>query len=649
MKDEDKTKEQLIIELVQLRQKVVRLDKEITECKLPERPAEEREERLESKLNTLLSIDREIDEEEISQFIDYRAIQELMDYFYKVTKIGIAILDLKGNILVATGWQDICMNFHRVHPEALRNCIESDLLLSRNVEQGRYVLYKCKNNMWDMSTPIIAGDRHIANLFLGQFFFEDEMPDYEIFANQAKMYGFDEEEYLAALDRVPRWSRETVQNVMEFYTRFAGMVSSLSYGNIKLVRLLSGQKQAEEVLRASETKYRIVADNPYDWEHWLSPEGQFLYTSPSCERITGYSASEFEIDPELLSRIVHPDDLTQFEAHLEEKATKGPCELEFRIIHRDGTTRWIGHVCQPVFDAEGSFLGRRGSNRDITDRKRAEQEKEELEMQLWQAQKLEAIGTLAGGIAHDFNNILAIIMFNLDHLRSFSSAFSEESSDKSRLDDAFKACVRAKDLVQQILVFSRMESRIERQPVNLGTLINETLRFLRSSLPTTIEIRRNISDKDLLVSANATQIQQVLTNLCTNAAHAMEERGGILEVSLTKVDFDSDAVLPHGDIKPGPWVKLTVSDTGQGMDAWTLERIFDPYFTTKKVGKGSGLGLSVVRGIVKQHEGAITIHSEPGKDTTFDVYLPRIEGQATTEGEVGKVPAQGHGTHPFCR
>jgi ligand-binding sensor protein len=251
MNNEGKSKEQLLRELRQLLHRVAQLEESVS-------AATEREERLEAKLSALLSPDRDIREEEVEQFVDFRAIQELMDFFYKVTNIGVAIIDLKGNILVATGWQDICTKFHRVHPQALGNCIESDLFLSKNVEKGKYILYKCKNNMWDMATPIIAGERHIANLFLGQFFFADEAPDYTIFRNQAKTYGFDEPEYLSALDRVPRWSRETVQNVMEFYTRFAGMVSRLSYGNIKLARLLSEQKRIEAALRESEERYREI-------------------------------------------------------------------------------------------------------------------------------------------------------------------------------------------------------------------------------------------------------------------------------------------------------------------------------------------------------------------------------------------------------
>ncbi|MGC9358690.1 MAG: PocR ligand-binding domain-containing protein, partial [Anaerolineae bacterium] len=168
-------------------------------------------------------------ESELSDIINAEAIQALMDDFYALTDIGIAIVDMEGGVLVATGWQDICTKFHRVHPETCRHCIESDTLLSSGVKPGTYRLYRCKNRMWDMATPIIVGSRHVGNLFLGQFFFADEEVDREVFRQQARRYGFDEEAYLAALDRVPRWSRERVETVFRFYTRFATMISQLGH------------------------------------------------------------------------------------------------------------------------------------------------------------------------------------------------------------------------------------------------------------------------------------------------------------------------------------------------------------------------------------------------------------------------------------
>jgi signal transduction histidine kinase len=182
---------------------------------------------------------------ELIEIIDVAAIQSMMDDFYALTRIGVAINDLNGRILVSTGWQDICTKFHRVHPETARHCIKSDAELSAGVENGAYKLYKCKNNMWDMVTPIMAGGRHLGNIFLGQFFFEKEVPDYQIFHAQAARYGFDPEAYIGALERVPRWSRKKVETAMTFYIQFASMVSTLSYSNIELTRTLTERKEAE--------------------------------------------------------------------------------------------------------------------------------------------------------------------------------------------------------------------------------------------------------------------------------------------------------------------------------------------------------------------------------------------------------------------
>ncbi len=220
-----------------------------------------------TSIEYLLAQERGISRKDIRQLIDFPAIQEMMNAFYRTTHIGIAITDLEGNVQVATGWQDICTKFHRIHPETLGHCKKSDIYLSQNVKEGQYSLYKCKNNMWDIATPIVVGGRHIANLFLGQFFFDDEVLDYELFTKQAKKYGFDEKEYLAALADVPRWSRETVYNVMDFYTKLAVMVSRLSIANVQLGKSLKKQKQIEAKLKkhrdhladlVKETQKRLI-------------------------------------------------------------------------------------------------------------------------------------------------------------------------------------------------------------------------------------------------------------------------------------------------------------------------------------------------------------------------------------------------------
>jgi PAS domain S-box-containing protein len=255
-------------------------------------------------------------------------------------------------------------------------------------------------------------------------------------------------------------------------------------------------------------------------------------------------------------------------------------------------------------------------------RDRQEEGKKKLENQLRQAQKMEAIGTLAGGIAHDFNNILGAI---IGYVEIASLQVPEDNKAKESLKGVLKAGHRAKNLVKQILTFSR-NSEQERIPMQISPIVKEAIKLLRSSLPTTIEIRQNIESDTGIMEADPTQIHQILMNLCTNAAHAMREEGGILEVGIRNVEVGSwDSESGHLDMTPGPYLLLTVSDTGEGMTPEVMARIFDPYFTTKEKGVGTGLGLAVVHGIVNIYGGTIRAYSEPGKGTTFHVYLPRIE------------------------
>ncbi|MDZ4164142.1 MAG: response regulator [Smithellaceae bacterium] len=253
-----------------------------------------------------------------------------------------------------------------------------------------------------------------------------------------------------------------------------------------------------------------------------------------------------------------------------------------------------------------------------SERERLEKERLILEERLRQSQKMEAIGTLAGGIAHDFNNILAGI---LGYAEMAGWDLPEGTRARTNLEQCIKSTYRARDLVQQILAFSR-QSKQERRPIDIAPLIRESLQLLRASLPATIEIRQNIEVSAGIILADPIEISQVLMNLCTNSAQAMSDHGGVLEVSLTRADINGSMLSVNKEIQPGPYIKLMVSDVGHGMTTEVMERIFDPYFTTREVGKGSGLGLSIVRSIVKNHEGAITVASDPSRGTTFDVYFP---------------------------
>jgi signal transduction histidine kinase/PAS domain-containing protein len=224
------------------------LVQEVADRKKAEEALQQTEEQLRLKLDSVLSPDADIEEQELSNIIDVPALQSMMNDLCAVTKIGFSVIDLKGNVLVGTGWQDICTKFHRANPETLKNCIESDLTLTQGVKQGEFRTFKCKNNMWDIVTPIIIGGKHMANIHSGQFFFEDEEVNREVFVAQAEKYGFDKEAYMHAFDQIPRWSREKVKNLMVFYTKLAEIIAKLSYSNLKLAKLLTDQKTLQDKL-----------------------------------------------------------------------------------------------------------------------------------------------------------------------------------------------------------------------------------------------------------------------------------------------------------------------------------------------------------------------------------------------------------------
>ncbi len=284
-----------------------------------------------------------------------------------------------------------------------------------------------------------------------------------------------------------------------------------------------------------------------------------------------------------------------------------------------GRVVWVHDQNSLVSDQNGRAQCLQGVLNDITARKQAETEKVELEEQLRQAQKMEAIGTLAGGIAHDFNNILGVI-FGCVELAIEER--QDPSQLESHLDETLKAAERARNLVKQILTFGR-QSDPRPKPIHLEAIIGEAMNLFRASLPATIEIRQDISNSGLLLG-DPIQVQQIIMNLCTNAGHAMRETGGRLTVVLEDVELDEEKLGHLPELAPGPYLRLTVKDTGDGMDRATLKRIFDPYFTTKGPKEGTGLGLAVVHGIVQALHGAITVEAAPGQGATFEVYLPRM-------------------------
>lgn len=271
------------------------------------------------------------------------------------------------------------------------------------------------------------------------------------------------------------------------------------------------------------------------------------------------------------------------------------------------------------------------SGEDITEQTKIRKERKLLEKRLQTAQKMESLGTLAGGIAHDFNNILSAI---IGYVELAKMRFPEEEDVAHDLDEVLKASGRAKELVKQILTFSR-QSEMEFKPIQVSTIVNEALKLIRVSFPSTIEIKCDITT-DALVVGDATSIHQILMNLCTNASHAMQPEGGLLSVSLKNIQVDREFTGYYPDVKPGHNIHLSVSDTGHGMSSRVIQRIFEPFFTTKRKGEGTGMGLSVVHGIVKSFGGSIDVYSEPGKGSVFNIYFPAIERRVHPEKRIEK-------------
>jgi PAS domain S-box-containing protein len=259
------------------------------------------------KSENVLVSDSEVGGQELANIIDAEALQSMMDDLYAVTKIGFAIIDLKGNVLASAGWQDICIKFHRTNPQTLWNCLESDIILTQGVARGQFKTYKCKNNMWDIVTPIIIGKRHVGNLFSGQFFFDDEVIDRDLFLKQAEKYGFEKDAYLATLDRVPRWNRAVVSNLMQFYAKLSEMISKLSYSNLKLSKALSGQKDIERELRQSHHDLDHAQDVAKTGSWLLNVQKNELRWSEETYRMFGIPKGT-PLTYERFLKSVHTDD-----------------------------------------------------------------------------------------------------------------------------------------------------------------------------------------------------------------------------------------------------------------------------------------------------------------------------------------------------
>ncbi len=379
------------------------------------------------------------------------------------------------------------------------------------------------------------------------------------------------------------------------------------------------RRRAEEALQVSEAHFRSLIENALDIITVVDQQGTIHYASPSMERVLGYTPDD-RTGTNMFG-LLHPEDrehvIRKIFSSFDQPGSTNFFESRYR--HRDGSTRVLEAVASTRAQTDGEMRGVINS-RDVTDRKRDQEENARLEEQLRHSQKWEIIGSLAGGIANEFNNMLTPIL-------GFAQMAIDEapagSKVQKRLEHILTAADRSRGLAEQILAFSR-QAEPQRKAVQLDDIVADALKLLRPSLPTNIKIRYEVDLVHNSVIADPDQMHQVLMNLCTNAHHAMLE-GGTLEVRLTDIEVDSESERVHQRPREGSYVRLTISDTGHGMDSETKERILEPFFTTRGTAERSGLGLSVAHGIVVSHGGELIVESEPGKGTSIHVYLPQAE------------------------
>ncbi|MES2641672.1 MAG: PAS domain S-box protein [Myxococcota bacterium] len=410
-------------------------------------------------------------------------------------------------------------------------------------------------------------------------------------------------------------------------------------GLLGIARDLTERRRTEEELRASQRRYRRLVESNIIGVLIAQVDGEIVEANERFLGMVGRTQDEVRAGTLRWGDLTPPEGGEKTRRAFEELERSGVCvPFEKEFVHRSGRRVPVLVVMATLDSTPGVFIC---LVLDMTEQKRAEADRHQLEARFRQAQKMEAIGQLAGGVAHDFNNILAAILGNVALARADTAP---DHPARPSLDEIARAARRARDLVQHILAFSRQQPP-ERRFIELRPVVEEVAAMLRAAVPASVELVVRCGDDVPRVWVDETQVHQALLNLGTNAWHALNGKPGRVEIQVAPVEVDAELARKHPGLHPGPYVRLTVRDSGMGMEISTLERIFEPFFTTKPLGQGTGLGLSVVHGIVLSHGGAVTVTSSPGRGTTFAIYLPAAAVEEAAPPPVPATPARGRGRH----
>lgn len=577
------------------------------------------------------------DQISFEDLFDLEDIQKLQDDFAKATNVASLITGPDGiPITRPSGFTRLCEDIIRKSEKGLANCYDSDKEIGQLNENGATVK-KCKScGLWDGGARISVGGRHIANWLIGQVR-DENVPETEVL-EYADEIGVDKEEMLAAYRQVPVMSNEQFQHVANMLYSLARQISKTAHQQLLQIQYIEQYRQLHDVLRESEETLRRITSSAQDAIVMMDERGQVTFWNEAAETIFGYNSDEI-IGRNLHSCLAPQKFEKRYQTALASFKETGEGRnlnktQELTALKKNGQSFPIELSLSSV-DVRGKKHAI-GIIRDITSRKAAEAAEREMAETLKHSQKMAAIGTLAGGIAHDFNNILSAILGFTELLELQAEPGSKSEKYLHNISDAG---MRAKKLIKQILAFSRQVKK-DVQPVLVRSIVQEVVNLLRPSVPTNIEIQENAAS-EAMVLGDPSQIHQIVMNLCTNAFHAMRSDGGVLRVELTEKEHDPDISGELLSLPAGRYVQLVVSDTGHGIAGSVIDQIFDPFFTTKEPGEGTGMGLSVVHGIVNSCNGTIYVKSEEGGGTSFIVLLPEVEARSLPKKDSPDVPDRG--------
>ena len=565
---------------------------------------------IKNKLKAITEPDGDIGTLELSDIIDTQALKSLMEDFFQLTGMLGAVLDVSGKVLVAVGWQDICTKFHRCNPNSLKKCIESDTILSQSVPKGEFKSYRCKNNMWDTVTPLIIGGKHLGNVFMGQYLIEDEVPDVALFRKQARKYGFDEEEYLAALDRVPRFSKEAIERGMRFYAKLTEVISTLSFSTIQQSRLISERKQSEQILKESEERFRqAITYAPYPI--MIHAEGKVLQLSKEWTNQTGYTLEDIPTIKEWRMKAYGTDaePSQEFINNLYE-IEKAQYDGEWNVKIKNGSERIWEFSSSPIGELPNGKKMAISMASDITERKLADRELLKAKDKAEESDRLKS--AFLANMSHEIRTPMNGILGFAELLKRPNLSGEQQNKFVGIIQNSGN---RMLNIINNIVDISKIESGL--MLVNLQeSNINEQIEYIYNFFKPEVEkkgIQFSFSNSLDTVDSNITtdreKVYAILTNLVKNA-----------------IKFTPEGSLKFGYLKKNNYLEFYVKDTGIGIPKERQQAIFERFIQAdiedKNAYQGAGLGLSISSAYVKMLGGDIWVESVEGEGSCFYFTLP---------------------------